>query len=507
MKENEIVPTCTAEGSYNEVVYCTDCGEEILRTTKSIAKLAHTLTKSVKENEVAPTCKAKGTYDEVVYCSACGEEVLRTHRRTDKTDHQYQNGKCIVCEKYKPSEGLGYMPIGDGTCMVDCGSCTDENIVIPEYSPSGDMVTGIKAYAFSGRKNIKSVRIPETVTSIGEGAFETCENLESVNLPSRITRINSYTFKDCKSLKEITIPDDVYYIGIEAFENCVSCMSIVIPASVTKIGNEAFKNFSSCKGTVTFEVYRVWVMYDNMGEIAGFVDFGDSRESPTYLITFDNCEYWWRLEPEYTMWSTGRTQQEEEIVETIEEIPSDSIPDVEAIVTADFSDAPFSDVEENSCLSDDEITALVEKIPSDKYESYPNTHNIPISATLYKNGEVISIDLYDERLIGLINMFNNSVYYSRCAYTQGLVTIGSAETQMNCDFRLELEYSPYGNLPAPYGTCTTGCDTMIISKYGFLMMAHDVPGYEHDPENYPFWIVIFDPWCMDYYNCLEVFGF
>ena len=292
--ENEVSPTCTAGGSYDEVVYCTDCNAEIMRTTRSIEKLPHKLSKSVKENEVNATCAAAGSYDEVVYCSTCNRAVVRTHRETEKLEHQYKDGKCTLCEKPKPSEGLLYMSNGDGTCFVDFGDCTDDNVVISDYSPSGDKVVQIKAYAFAGHPTIKSVYIPETVTIIGEGAFQNCVELERVHLPSKITMINSYTFSGCEKLSELTIPSGVTYIGMEAFKNCRAFKSIVIPASVTKIGKFAFMNFSGCAGTVTFEVYADWFLYDDDDIGVHLIDFENNVSTPALLLTFKYTDYVWK---------------------------------------------------------------------------------------------------------------------------------------------------------------------------------------------------------------------
>ena len=294
VRENEIAPTCAAEGSYDEVIYCAECDEEISRTTKSIAKLAHTLSESIKENEIAPTCTAEGSYDEVVYCQECDEELLRTHRSTEMISHKYQNRKCVVCGNAQPSEGLLYMSNGDGTCCVDIGDCTDENIVIPEYSPSGDRVTKIRARAFARNNNLISVQIPETVQVIGEGAFEQCKNLESVNLPSKITIIHSYTFSGCEKLKGVEIPAGVYHIGEEAFADCVSFESIVIPESVTKIGAFAFRDFSDCDGAIIFEIYDGWELHDSTGTFVDIVDFSNGIPAePVMYIAFMYSEYIW----------------------------------------------------------------------------------------------------------------------------------------------------------------------------------------------------------------------
>ena len=294
-KENEVAPTCKAEGTYDEVIYCTECNEELMRAKKSTAKLSHVLSSSKKENEVAPSCTAEGSYDEVVYCTKCKVELLRTKRYTEKLEHNYQDKICTVCKTDQPSEGLMYFSNGDGTCFVALGECQDENIVIPSYAPNGEKVTQIKAFAFSGNKKLKSIKIPETVTAIGEAAFKDCTNLESVKLPTKMKRIESDTFYGCKSLKEITLPTNLYWIGPQAFADCISCESIVIPASVQKIGPNAFMNFSECKGTVTFEVYSGWMLYDDSDRCVSEVDFQNSSSSPTILITWRFSEYMWKL--------------------------------------------------------------------------------------------------------------------------------------------------------------------------------------------------------------------
>ena len=69
--------------------------------------------------------------------------------------------------------------------------------------------------------------------------------------------------------------------------------------------------------------------------------------------------------------------------------------------THNFTSDSFFHVEEGDDLTNEEMQSVISDIPSDKYESYPNTQNVPVSATLYKNGEKISIDVNDPRLIKL----------------------------------------------------------------------------------------------------------
>lgn len=49
----------------------------------------HTAATAVKENIVAPTCTNAGSYDSVVYCATCGEEISRQTITTEATGHDY----------------------------------------------------------------------------------------------------------------------------------------------------------------------------------------------------------------------------------------------------------------------------------------------------------------------------------------------------------------------------------------------------------------------------------
>lgn len=78
-----------------------------------------------------------------------------------------------------PLEGcLAYASNGNGTCtLTGLGTCTDASIVIPNTSPSGDVVTAIAARAFYGCPYVTEISIPSTVSSIGTLAFANCPTL------------------------------------------------------------------------------------------------------------------------------------------------------------------------------------------------------------------------------------------------------------------------------------------------------------------------------------------
>ena len=86
-EENVVPATCQHAGSYDKVVYCTTCGEELSREEIVIGKLLHTPGEPVQENFVPATCQQAGGYDSVTYCTECGEEISREHTDIGKLLH------------------------------------------------------------------------------------------------------------------------------------------------------------------------------------------------------------------------------------------------------------------------------------------------------------------------------------------------------------------------------------------------------------------------------------
>ena len=164
VKENEVPATCKAEGSYDEVVYCTECGDVISRTPKTIDKLAHTPGEAVKENEVPATCKAEGSYDEVVYCTECGDEISRTPKTIDKLDHTPGDPVQDMMAGYPATcteDGLKVMV----TRCTECGEELDRQNVT------------IKA---EGHKLHFVDEVPATATKDGVKAHYACENCDKL---------------------------------------------------------------------------------------------------------------------------------------------------------------------------------------------------------------------------------------------------------------------------------------------------------------------------------------
>ncbi|MBQ2758164.1 MAG: InlB B-repeat-containing protein [Clostridia bacterium] len=125
--ENNVAPTCTEDGSYDEVVYCSVCDTELSRNTVVVEATGHTEGEVKVENNVDPTCTVNGSYDNVIYCSVCTVEISREKVEVSATGHSYV--------------AVGTV---DPTCTVDgyttytCSVCADsyEADIVPALGHS-----------------------------------------------------------------------------------------------------------------------------------------------------------------------------------------------------------------------------------------------------------------------------------------------------------------------------------------------------------------------------------
>ena len=264
-------PTCTNTGLRHKV--CSVCGVNYNYETIATVPTAHVRGEEAKENVVDPTCTQNGSYDEVVYCTECNKELSRDTYAIPIVDHDLdENNVCTICGK-SSSDGLSFTLKGDVYELTSIGTCTDINVLIPNtYQNKAvtsigssafkncstliritipDSVTSINSSAFSGCSGLTSVIIPDSVTSIGSSVFYGCSSLTSIIIPGSVTSIGQYVFNGCSSLTSITIPDSVTSIGQYVFNGCSSLTSITIPDSVTSIGDYAF---IGCSGLTSITI-------------------------------------------------------------------------------------------------------------------------------------------------------------------------------------------------------------------------------------------------------------
>ena len=266
-----------------------DPSSSIQRPEENDPDHVHTTGDVVVEDKVEATCKSEGSYYEVLYCTECNKAISKKKVTTDKlSQHTYANGTCTVCgETQKFSEGLAYEEVLGKCIVTGIGTCKDTDIVIPEEY-NGKPVVGIGKEAFKENESIKSITISKKISSIGSGAFYNCTELIGIYIedlaawcnisftdyssnplryaknlylngelitelviPDDVTSICSYAFSGCNKLTSVEISNSVTSIGSYAFYECTKLTSIDIPSSVTGIGNSAF---NSCDGLTSIMI-------------------------------------------------------------------------------------------------------------------------------------------------------------------------------------------------------------------------------------------------------------
>ena len=108
----------------------------------------------------------------------------------------------------------------------------ERDVVIPSE------VTGIARYVFY-RKEMKSVKMPDTLVRLEEGAFRSCRHLRNIRFSGGLLSIDRYAFADCWQLEQVQLPVGLQKIDDYGFHN-TALKEVKIPETVTEIGDHAF---------------------------------------------------------------------------------------------------------------------------------------------------------------------------------------------------------------------------------------------------------------------------
>lgn len=156
-------------------------------------------------------------------------------------------------EEKKQETGLIFVSNGNGTCSLSgIGDCTDTCVIIPERSPTGDIVTSISDRVFYGRENITAIQIPSTISSIGEMAFGDCKDLMYISVMGQ-----NRNFKDLSGVL-YTIDESV----LVAYPQAKEATCVTIPKTVTKILPMAFYNCDNLKSIDFQGTQQQWASLD-----------------------------------------------------------------------------------------------------------------------------------------------------------------------------------------------------------------------------------------------------
>ena len=104
----------------------------------------------------------------------------------------------------------------------------------------------IDAIAFENCKNLKEVKISNTITMLDDYAFGNCIGLEDIEIPKSINECsycgNNGVFTGCTNLKNVSFEEGMKKVPKYMFWKCGGPLEVSLPESVTTIEEGAFSN-------------------------------------------------------------------------------------------------------------------------------------------------------------------------------------------------------------------------------------------------------------------------
>ncbi len=247
-------PTCTEIG-WEEYDTCSRCEYS---TYVELPALGHNPGEPVRENELLPTDTTGGHYDEVVYCTRCGLELSREYITVKPLwDPCGDELFCLLDPETGTLKikGTGTMFAHDDLPWKDRKSEIRAIVIETGAAEIGER-------AFLRCENLSVVTIPSSVTAIGEAAFLGCSALTEIEFPEGLTVIGDSAFSQCTGLAEITLPDGITTVGEDAFFCCTGLESLTLPCSADTDSGA----FDRCESLTSIHVTKgtgTWVMTVN----------------------------------------------------------------------------------------------------------------------------------------------------------------------------------------------------------------------------------------------------
>lgn len=226
--------------------------------------------------------------------------TLYEYKSTNETEVAIKDGTTVILDEvFSGKENITSVTLPDSLkeignfAFYHCSKLS--SIIFP------DNLTSIGDHAFDGCSAIEAINMPDSVTSIGSYAFSDCTSLRSVHHGKGITIIPECCFYRCTNLEDINIGNSIEFIGDYAFANS-GLLSVFVPDNVTYLGSFAFGGCSKlnegrigkgveiidCGTFINCTSLEKIKFSDSVKQILGYSTLG-SYWSPKEFGAFENC--------------------------------------------------------------------------------------------------------------------------------------------------------------------------------------------------------------------------
>lgn len=195
-------PTCISPGY--TLHQCTTCSKNFI--DNEILPLGHTPANPMEENRIEPTCTENGSYDSVVYCSVCDAEISRDSITIPTEGHNYETEiteptcmargyttyTCTKCGDSYIGDYVNAIEHNFGEWVVTKAATCIETGIETRYCSYDSTHTETRPIDKIDHCYRYQVVIEPTCTSPGQGVY-ICENCRD-NYPEEIAKLDhSYT--------------------------------------------------------------------------------------------------------------------------------------------------------------------------------------------------------------------------------------------------------------------------------------------------------------------------
>ena len=205
--ENKVDATCTVDGSYDEVVYCTVCNTELSRETKTEAATGHEL---VHHDAKAPTCTNVG-WDAYDTCAKCDYSTY-VEIPVDPAAHKWGEwiidggASCThggtkhrVCEYNETHIDTGTIPAGEHTPVTIPGkeaTCTETGLTEgKKCAVCNEILLPQEVIPASGHSEVEDAAKPATCTETGLTAGKHCDKCNEILVAQEVIPALGHNFE------------------------------------------------------------------------------------------------------------------------------------------------------------------------------------------------------------------------------------------------------------------------------------------------------------------------